>query len=349
MAAEPRVTAPSAILYDRETGEILFDKESRKQRPPASTTKIMTAVIAIEMGCMGELVTISKNAASVGGTSIYLRPGEVFTVEDLLWGALLNSGNDSCVALAEAVAGSESLFIQMMNKKALLVGAYDTTFKNTNGLPKDGHLSTAYDLAKMADYALDNPVFAAIVRTKEAEIPKKDTAWRRNLNNTNRLLSSYKGADGVKTGTTNAAGQCLVASATRNGRQLIAVVLKSANRYQDAVKILNHGFEDFTLYKIPRGTVVGTLYCGKAKPYQVDLVTQEDLCFTVEEDKLLEYEKRLSVFKPGLPLQAGQKVGYLEIKANKDYMVPVAVAESVKKETTADAVQKLFHSINQDY
>lgn len=349
LATEPIVTAPSAILYDRVAQEILFDKESRKPRPPASTTKIMTAIITIEMGCMGEEVTVSKYAASIGGTSIHLQEGEILTVEDLLWGALLNSGNDSCVALAEAVAGSEALFVEMMNKKAVLMGAFDTTFKNTNGLPKDGHSSTAYDLLIMANYALDNPVFANIVSTKQAVIPKQSNARPRNLSNTNKLLSSYQGADGVKTGTTNAAGQCLVSSATRNNRQLISVVLKSGNRWEDSVKVLNHGFEDYCLYQIPKGTEVGTLYYDKAKPYQVRLITQEDACFTVAKGKLQDYEKHLSVTKPGLPLKSGEKVGYLEIKANKEYRIPVTVGTFVKKETVVHAIRKIFCSINEDF
>lgn len=347
-AAEPRITARSAILYDRVSHEILFEKNSFEKRPPASTTKIMTAIIAIEMGCMSDEVVISKYAASVGGSSIRLREGERFTFEDLLWGTLLKSGNDSSVALAEAVAGSESLFVEMMNKKAFLIGAVNTNFKNTNGLPKKGHLSTSYDLAVITDYALSNDIFSKIVSTKHAVIPKKDTTWRRNLNNTNRLLFSYEGADGVKTGTTNAAGQCLVASATRDGRQLISVVLRSGNRYGDSQKLLNHGFENYCLVNIPQGTAVGNSYFEKGKPYQVELETLKESHYTVHEDKLQSYQKRLVINKPSLPIKKGQEVGYLEIKANKTYKIPVTVAEDVKKETPIGCVKRIIYSIPMD-
>lgn len=349
LAGTPRVTAGSAILYDRETKEILFEKNSRDPRPPASTTKIMTAIIAIEMGSMDEQVVVSKNAASVGGTSIHLKEGEVFSFEDLLWGTLLNSGNDSSVAIAEAVAGSEDLFVEMMNEKAVLLGAGDTVFKNTNGLPDKRHLSTSYDLAMVTEYALNNPVFANIVSTEHGVIPKKDDrARRRRLNNTNRLLSTYKGANGVKTGTTNAAGQCLVASAARSGRKLVSVVLKSESRYSDSERLLDHGFEDYYVCTIPKGTVVGTFYFPKAKPYQVNLITAEEACFDVPRDRLSEYGKELSVTKPVLPLNGGEKVGYLEIKANKQYKIPVTVMAPVKKETVADCVKKVFRSIHEN-
>lgn len=344
----PRVTARSAILYDRVTGEVLFDKASREISPPASTTKILTAIVAIEMGNLDQEVVISKKASSVGGSSNYLRAGEVLSVEDLLWGALLESGNDSCVALAEAVAGSEALFVEMMNKKAALLGATDTDFKNTNGLPNKNHLTTAHDMAVIADYALSNPLFAKIVSTKHAEIPQKDTTRRRSLDNTNRLLSTYKGANGVKTGTTNAAGQCLVSSAIRGDRQLIAVVLKSGNRYGDSVKLLDHGFEDYFVYSIPQGTQVGTLHFEKADPCKVDLVTGKNLSFAVSVTGLGEYEKALTICKGGLPLKKGHKVGYLEIKANKQYRIPVVVAETVEERTTSDWVKRIFRSVNEE-
>jgi D-alanyl-D-alanine carboxypeptidase (penicillin-binding protein 5/6) len=345
MAAVPNVTARSAILYDRNTGEILYEKNSNEQRPPASTTKIMTGIIAVEMGSMKDEVVVSRYAASKSGSSMYLREGDVFTFEDLLWGTLLRSGNDSSVALAEAVAGSETAFVELMNKKAYLLGAFNTVFKNTNGLTKKGHVSTAHDLAVITDYALDNPEFAEIVSTRQKVISKVGSNKKRILNNTNRLLSFYQGANGVKTGTTNAAGQCLVASASRNDRELISVVLRSGDRYGDSVRLLNHGFEDFMAVTIPEGTVVGTFYFGRGKPYQVDLVTAEKACFSVSKEKLAEFEKRLVVDKPDLPLKGGEKVGYLEIEANQQHRIPVAVARHVRKENTADCIIKILEAI----
>lgn len=344
----PRITAQSAILYDRLTGEILFDKESREIRPPASTTKILTAIVAIENGNLKQEVVISSNAGSVGGSTNYLRAGEVLSFKDLLWGALLESGNDSCVALAEAASGSETLFVELMNRKAVLLGAWDTDFQNTNGLPDKDHLTTAYDMAVITDYALQNPLFAEMVSTLHAEIPKKDTTWERSLDNTNRLLSTYPGADGVKTGTTNAAGQCLVSSATRGDRQLIAVVFKSGDRYGDSVKLLDHGFDDYIVYSLPQDTQVGTLYFERADPYQVGLVTGEPVSFSVAEARQGDCEKILTLSKTDLPLKKGEQVGYLEIKANKNYRVPVMVGETVEKISPADWMKRIIRSVNMD-
>ena len=212
LAAVPNVTARSAILYDRDTGEILYEKNSHERRPPASTTKIMTGIIAVEMGSMKDKVVVSRYAASKSGSSMYLRESDVFTFEDLLWGTLLISGNDSSVALAEAVAGSETAFVELMNKKAYLLGAFNTVFKNTSGLTKKGHVSTAYDLAVITDYALDNPEFAKIVSTKQKVISKVGSKKKR-INNTNSFFPPTRGQVS-KTGT-NAAGQCLVASASK--------------------------------------------------------------------------------------------------------------------------------------
>ncbi len=200
----------------------------------------------------------------------------------------------------------------------------------------------------IADYALNNPLFAKMVSTRHAEIPKKDTTRKRSLDNTNRLLSTYPGADGVKTGTTNAAGQCLVSSATRGDRQLIAVVLKSGDRYGDSVKLLNHGFEDYVVYTLPQGTEVGTLYFEKADPYQIKLVTGEPVSFAVALPRLRDCDKVLTVLKTDLPLKKGEKVGYLEIKANKEYRIPVVAAETAEERSTFDWMQRIILAVNQD-
>ena len=345
LGADPQVSAGSAILYDRVTKEILYAKDINKQRPPASTTKIMTGILAIEMGSPDDEVVISPYAASLGGTSLYLKEGEVWKIEDLLLGTLLKSGNDAAAALGEGIAGSEALFVEIMNKKAFLLGASSTNFRNTNGLPKEGHVSSSYDLAVIADYALNNPVFADIVSTKDALVKDHNNTRQHNLRNTNQLLASYKGANGVKTGTTNAAGQCLVASAERGSRKLISVVLKSGDRYGDSRRLLNSGFEDYCLFTIPKGTVVGRMYFSKAVPYQVDLVTTKDCSYTVSMDRLGAHEKKLVLESAGLPLKGSEKVGYLEIKANEQYKIPVTVADKVRKETLSDCIKKICMAI----
>lgn len=239
----PAVTADAAVVMDADTGMILYAKNLHQPRPIASTTKIMTALLAIECGDLQGMVTVSPRAAGVEGSSIYLRAGEKLTLEELLYGALMNSGNDACVAIAEHVAGREEIFVHWMNRKASLLGLKNTHFSNTNGLPHKEHLSSAYDLAVLTRHALNNPVFSRIVASRQHVI--SGPRGQRHLSNTNQMLWSYKGANGVKTGTTSAAGHCLVSSACRDGRRLIAVVLHSDNRYADSIKLLDYGFNNY--------------------------------------------------------------------------------------------------------
>lgn len=247
----PSLTADAAALMEAGTGQLLYAKNPHQPRPIASTTKIMTALLAIECGDLKGIATVSPNAAGVEGSSIYLRSGEKITLEDLLYGALMHSGNDACVAIAENIAGREEIFVAWMNHKARLLGLKNTNFSNTNGLPAKDHLSSAYDLAVLARTALENPLFSKMVASKGHII--SGPGGRRSLVNTNQLLWGYQGADGVKTGTTSAAGQCLVSSASRDGRRLIAVVLHSGNRYADSVKLLSYGFSQFEKRTVIRG------------------------------------------------------------------------------------------------
>ncbi|MGB9826330.1 MAG: D-alanyl-D-alanine carboxypeptidase family protein, partial [Desulfofundulus sp.] len=208
----PRVTADAAVLMDATTGQVLYAKNAHQPRPPASTTKILTALLAIEGGKLDQVVTVSPGAAAVGESSMHLFPGQHLTLEQLLYGALLRSGNDACVAIAEHIAGSEANFVLLMNQKARQLGARDSHFCNPHGLPARGHLSSAYDLALLTRYALKNPTFKSLVSTRYHGF--STPPWGEyHLHNTNRLLWSYQGADGVKTGTTSEAGMCLVASA----------------------------------------------------------------------------------------------------------------------------------------
>lgn len=236
------VQAKSAVLINAQTGEIIYSKDSDEQRPPASTTKMMTAILAIEFGELDKVVTISENAAATGEASLHLYSGDRLTLRNLIYGALLKSGNDACVAISEAVAPSEEEFIGLMNLKALAIGAYNTKFYNTNGLPQKGHTATAYDLAVIARYALKNELFSDIVKTKEYYLHWEDSARSMYLKNTNKLLWTYTYATGVKTGTTDKAGRCLVAAAKKEQTEIIAVVLHSPDRYGEAKKLLEYGF-----------------------------------------------------------------------------------------------------------
>ncbi|MDD2401809.1 MAG: D-alanyl-D-alanine carboxypeptidase [Clostridia bacterium] len=237
------ISATSGILLDAETGNILYNKDAFVSRSPASTTKILTSILAIECGNLNDIVTVSKEAASVGEASLNLNAFDRLTLNELLHGALIKSGNDACVAIAEHISLSEEEFVGLMNLKARTLGALNTTFCNTNGLPYTGHSTTAYDLAQITRYALKNSVFREIVKTKYYTMKWTEPKRSRYLKNTNKLLWSFPQATGVKTGTTINAGKCLVASAIKNNKELIVVILNSHDRFSDAKKLLEYGFK----------------------------------------------------------------------------------------------------------
>ncbi|MCY0879839.1 MAG: D-alanyl-D-alanine carboxypeptidase [Firmicutes bacterium] len=246
----PVLGARAAILMDARTGAILYEKHAFLQMDPASLTKMMTALIVIRHGHLDQRVPISRGADQTPGSSLHVRMGEEYTRLDLLKGLLLRSGNDAAVALAESDAGSVQRFVAWMNVTAQSLGAFNTSFENPHGLTRPGHYSSAYDLALIARAALQHPLFREIVRSNEATITEQRSLTRRTIHTTNQLLYGFPGADGVKTGTTSAAGKCLVASATRHQWQLIAVVLNSPDRWGDASRLLNWGFENWELRRL---------------------------------------------------------------------------------------------------
>lgn len=243
--SQPKISADAAVCMDQATGGMIFAKKPDKRMHPASITKIMTAIVVLEGAGKSEIVTISPKAERVNmGSTMNLRAGQIISLDDLLKAALMISANDSTVALGMHLAGNQTLFVEMMNTKALVLGLTNTHYVNTNGFSVPGHLTTAREQVYLAKYCLQNQDFAKIVSTKEdvITITKKGKAERMDLRNTNRLLRGYPGAAGVKTGTTLRAGNCLLAAANRNGRRLITVVLKSRDRYQDTIRLMEYGF-----------------------------------------------------------------------------------------------------------
>ena len=244
----PKISSSSAVVMDRLSGRVLYEKGAFIRRPMASTTKIMTAILALEKGKPLDIITVSERAARVGGSNIHLKKNEKICLNDLLYGLMLSSGNDAAIAISEYIGGTVEKFAVMMTNKAHDIGAKDSAFKTPHGLDKDGHYSTAYDLAIMANYALKNKKFSQIVSTRKAVISND-----RNLTNTNEMLSVYPGANGVKTGFTGKAGRCLVTSAARNGWQIISVVLGSASRHMrasDSTRILNYAFNNYEMFNL---------------------------------------------------------------------------------------------------
>lgn len=237
----PAVTSEAVIVMDAADGRIICARNCFEKRPPASLTKVMTAILAIECADLEEICTVSPVAAATKESHVGLKQDERLTLEDLLYGAMLRSGNDACVAIAENIGDDEAHFAKMMNLKAAVLGCVNTNFTNSNGLPDDNHYSCCYDLALVTRYALQNENFRQIVATESYTMH-----WlggrEKNIYNTNRLLYVYDGAIGVKTGTTNAAGQCLIAAAERDDKCYIAVVLKSKDRFSDCTKLLDYAF-----------------------------------------------------------------------------------------------------------
>ena len=236
----PAVTAEAAVIMDMDTGEVLYGKNEHERRPPASLTKVMTGYLAVKQPNLNKMVTVSEMAANTGESSLNLKTGDKLTFQNLLYGALMKSANDACVALAEQMAGSEAAFVHSMNLQACLLGCSNTNFCNSNGLPAENHYSSAYDLAVMTRAAMQNETFCNIVQQQEYRVYWSD-GRQLLVHNTNRLLKEYPGAIGVKTGTTNEAGQCLIAVAEKAGKRIIVVVLKSKNRFYDAVALLDYG------------------------------------------------------------------------------------------------------------
>lgn len=242
-AKAPTIGARAAVLIDVETGKVIYEKNAYNRLPPASTTKVLTAILALEKGNLNKVINVSSKASSVGESSLGLSKGDKLTLFELIHGALIKSANDACVAIAEEIAPSEEEFLGMMNLKAKILGAEDTTFLNTNGLPQEGHLTTAYDLAIIARYALKNPLFADIIKKKFYTVIWQDRIRTRRIKNTNLLLWTYSKAIGVKTGTTDKAGKCLISAAKDHETELIAVVLNSPDRFNEARALLEYGFQ----------------------------------------------------------------------------------------------------------
>jgi D-alanyl-D-alanine carboxypeptidase len=251
--AAPVVSAASAVLYDPLSETVLYEKNGDQKRGMASTTKIMTAIVALELYDLSEQVTIQPEWCGIEGSSIYLKPGEQMLVSDLLYGLLLASGNDAAVALAGLHQDGESGFLAAMNQKAAELGLLNTHFENPSGLDGETHYTTALELAKLASYAMKIPVFAEIVGTKS------QTVAGRTLSNHNRLLREI-GACGVKTGYTKACGRCLVSAKEQHGRMLICVTLNAPNDWADHTALYAYGFSQYNPYEI-----LGAGDCGSCQ------------------------------------------------------------------------------------
>jgi D-alanyl-D-alanine carboxypeptidase (penicillin-binding protein 5/6) len=318
-AGLPRAPAGpvAAVLMDVATGRVLYAREAHRRLPPASTTKILTAVVAIERLSPRAIVTISRSAAAVRtGSVIGLEAGQRWEVDDLLRVLLMRSANDAAVALAEAAAGGLPRFSALMNAKARALGARSSRFTNPSGLHDPRHYTTAHDLALITRHALRHPRFAGMVRLPSWVLHRADEAPR-EIVNTNKLLSDYDGADGVKTGHTPAAGYTLAGSASRNGWQLLAVVLKSQDMYRDAGRLLDYGFEHFAPRKVAlRGEAVASVAVGPGKA-RLTATVSADVVAVARRGAVVSTRV---VWRSGLqpPIAAGAQVGTVQFIEGND-------------------------------
>lgn len=236
-------SAQSMALVDGDTGELIYSKNRDARREPASTTKICTAITVLENCTNLDLpIPIPNEAVGVEGSSLYLERGEMLSVRDLLYGLMLQSGNDCAVALAIIVGDSVEGFVKLMNETAEKAGATNTNFVNPHGLHHDEHYTTAHDLCKISYYAMQNETFREIVSTKRHTTPYHDREYCRNFPNKNKILFNYFGGNGIKTGYTRAAGRCLVSSATRDGKTYICTVLNCGDMWEESMRLLDRAF-----------------------------------------------------------------------------------------------------------
>lgn len=333
-AEETGTSARACVIIDERSGRILLSHNADAPLPMASTTKIMTALLAIELGDMNAPVTCSRNAFGVPGTSIYLSEGETLTLRDMLYGLMLASGNDAATAIAEHIGGSVEEFCRMMTERAAELGCTNTVFLTPHGLPQDGHYTTAYDLALIAREAMTHELFREIVGTQRATIPWEGRGYDRVLNNKNRLLSSYEGATGIKTGYTKKAGRCLVFGAERDGMRIIGVVLNCADWFDEAARLMDKAFAQYeSVTMLTQGDVAGTLPVACSDGQSVDALLSGDLTGVTPKGALPQVEIDLPQ-EVEAPVQTGQQLGTARLISGGEIIaeIPLVAACDVARD-----------------
>ena len=348
------VSSKSAILMDIGSGQILYEKNDHDKLPPASVTKVMTMLLICEALDSGKItlndsVQISENAASMGGSQIFLEPGEVQKVDTLLKGIAVASANDGCVAMAEYIAGSVESFVDMMNAKAKELNMKDTNFVNTNGLPVDNHYTSAHDIALMSRELLKHDVIHKYLTTwmDQVVVGKKQATV--GLANTNKLIKHYQGATGVKTGFTQQAKYCLSASAKRGDTHLVAVTLgaeTSPERFKDATSLLNFGFANYESVKLcSKNDNIATLTLDKADDKKINLVAKEDLSVLIKKGGNKDFTRKVKVNEnPTIPIKKGTSLGYVEIYQGKTLVgkVDLVNTKDIQKASYLKMLQRVI-------
>lgn len=330
----PDTSSSHIIAFDRQSKRILFEKDGFSKTPMASTTKILTAIIAIENSNLEEKVSISKEAENISGSTLGIISNTQMTMKDLLYGLLLRSGNDCAVAIAEHIGGNIQNFSSIMNKKALSLGLKNSNFTSPHGLDDENHYTTAYELALITDYALENKIFREIVSTKQASVRIGNIT--KTISNTNELLGNYEGIYGVKTGFTFNAGRCLVTACNKNNLDIILVVLgadSKKTRTLDSIKVLNYIYNNFTKLDISNiiyeefgkfenyFTSNTTIKKSTDKP-NIKLENIKNTIFPIQKNELNFVSSEIyTLNKLESPSFTGKKIGELKIKVNNETLI----------------------------
>ncbi|WP_066312731.1 D-alanyl-D-alanine carboxypeptidase family protein [Bacillus sp. FJAT-29814] len=349
-AAAPGVSAVSAVLIEQKSGRILFEKDAHKRMRIASITKIMTAILAIESGKLNQYVTVSERATRAEGSSVYLKPGEKIKLEDLVYGLMLRSGNDTAVAIAEYVGGSLDGFVYLMNQKAREIGMVNTHFANPHGLDDhEAHFSTAYDMAVLTRYAMQNKTYQKIAGTKVHRAPNPTENWDRVWKNKNRLLTKYKYTTGGKTGYTKRAKRTLVTTASKGDMNLIAVTLNAPDDWNDHISLYESGFNQFDMVEV---LTKGKINLPKPKQYQNHLYLKKSIVYpaTSKEIELFSVKYKLTMPDKNLRTSetvekvAGKAIVYLDGRAVKETPIYYQYVPK-KKKGLLDRLKETFSSV----
>ena len=335
------IKSESGIIMEASTGKILFDKNMDEQKSPASMTKIMTMLLTVEAIESGKIsledeVNISANASKMGGSQVYLEENSTATVEMLLKSIAIGSANDASVAVAEKIGGTESNFVNMMNKRAKELGAVNTTFKNPHGLDEEGHLTTAHDLALIARELIKHKEILKLTSTYETTITHKNgkSLW---LVNTNKLIKFYNGLDGLKTGFTDNAGYCLTGIMLRNDMRLITVTMKAPtkeDRNTDTINLMEYAYSMY--YKstlIKKDKKIGDMFIDNAKKRKISYYLKEDASVILDKDvRNIKYNYSVKLNNVKAPLKKNDVVGTLTLHLNnQDINYNLIVKENIKK------------------
>jgi D-alanyl-D-alanine carboxypeptidase (penicillin-binding protein 5/6) len=327
----PVLKARSAILVDAETGQVLYELRADERRAMASTTKMMTAILLIERGNLDDLVVATENAVNTRYANLNMTPGETIPLRDMLYAILLRSSNDGSVAAAEYLCGTEQRFVQLMNEKAQELGLTNTRFANPHGLDHPDHYSTARDLATLARYCIQNPLFNEIVRTRQARLLRSVNQQDVIVTTRAKSLKHLPGADGIKTGYTAKAGRCFVGSVTRNGWRLISVVLGSTDADKDTHALIEWAYKQYTRIDLAQaGGTVGEVKVEQAEPPLVPVVAAAPLRVIVPRRWASDVKPVLQLASAAPPIQQGQPLGELQAVVNGKVVAKVPVQAAVE-------------------